>query len=265
MLPTPTAHDGSSNGISAASRQGGPSLLDQLRLLPTPTASDAKKRHLQDPHRGSVPARRGPAAGDAEGLGHRHGGTPSGSEVAATTVPAGASPGRPRSVAAHASGDRRDEGLPGATGLQGRPDAALGGPAPACPAGGRRHLVAVPDPADQEPATSAAPQSPVDWGDYSPAVRRWEHLLGRRAPCPTQPGRHGRPVLAPAFVEWLQGLPPGWVTSLPLPRTAQLRALGNGVVPHQAAYAVALLLADLAALLAETDAHPGHGPEANAA
>jgi hypothetical protein len=42
MLPTPTAHDGSSNGISAASRQGGPSLLDQLRMLPTPTASDAK-------------------------------------------------------------------------------------------------------------------------------------------------------------------------------------------------------------------------------
>jgi DNA (cytosine-5)-methyltransferase 1 len=42
MLPTPTAHDGSSNGISATSRQGGPSLLDQLRLLPTPTASDAK-------------------------------------------------------------------------------------------------------------------------------------------------------------------------------------------------------------------------------
>jgi DNA (cytosine-5)-methyltransferase 1 len=42
MLPTPTAHDGSSNGISAASRQGGISLLDRLRLLPTPTASDAK-------------------------------------------------------------------------------------------------------------------------------------------------------------------------------------------------------------------------------
>lgn len=40
MLPTPTAHDGSSNGVSAASRQGGPSLLDRLRLLPTPRASD---------------------------------------------------------------------------------------------------------------------------------------------------------------------------------------------------------------------------------
>jgi DNA (cytosine-5)-methyltransferase 1 len=46
MLPTPTAHDGSSNGISATSRLGGPSLpdtlLNQTRLLPTPTASDAK-------------------------------------------------------------------------------------------------------------------------------------------------------------------------------------------------------------------------------
>jgi DNA (cytosine-5)-methyltransferase 1 len=42
MLPTPTAHDGSSNGVSAVSRQGGPALLDRLRLLPTPTASDAK-------------------------------------------------------------------------------------------------------------------------------------------------------------------------------------------------------------------------------
>jgi DNA (cytosine-5)-methyltransferase 1 len=50
------------------------------------------------------------------------------------------------------------------------------------------------------------------------------------------------------FVEHLMGLPEGWVTELPLSRTAQLRALGNGVVPHQAAHAVALLLDDLAAL-----------------
>jgi DNA (cytosine-5)-methyltransferase 1 len=51
-------------------------------------------------------------------------------------------------------------------------------------------------------------------------------------------------------VEHLMGLPPGWVTDLPLPRTAQLRALGNDVVPQQAAYAVSLLLADLATLTA---------------
>ncbi len=106
----------------------------------------------------------------------------------------------------------------------------------------------------------------MDWGDYTTAIRRWEQVLGRPAPSPTQPGRHGRPVLAPAFVEWLQGLEPGWVTDLGLPRTAQLRALGNGVVPQQAAHAVALLLNDLAALLGDTTAEcDGDRWEANAA
>jgi DNA (cytosine-5)-methyltransferase 1 len=97
----------------------------------------------------------------------------------------------------------------------------------------------------------------VNWGVYEPAVRRWERVLGRPAPFPTQPGRHGRPVLAPAFVEWLQGLEPGWVTGLALPRTAELRALGNGVVPQQAAHAVGLLLNDLAGLLGLTADEPG--------
>lgn len=106
----------------------------------------------------------------------------------------------------------------------------------------------------------------MSWGVYGPAVRRWERVLGRAAPFPTQPGRHGRPVLAPAFVEWLQGLEPGWVTGLALPRTAELRALGNGVVPQQAAYAVGLLLTDLAGLLSATADERGEGgQEANAA
>lgn len=85
----------------------------------------------------------------------------------------------------------------------------------------------------------------MDWSVYEPAIRRWEQTLGRLTPYPTQAGRHGGPVLAPAFVEHLMGLPAGWITDLPLPRTAQLRALGNGVVPQQVAYALALLLADL--------------------
>ena len=97
---------------------------------------------------------------------------------------------------------------------------------------------------------------PVNWGVYEAAIRRWEQVLGRPTPHPTQSGNHGRPVLAPAFVEHLMGLPSGWVTDLPLPRTAQLRALGNGVVPQQAAHAVSLLLDDLAALL-HTDHQPG--------
>lgn len=95
--------------------------------------------------------------------------------------------------------------------------------------------------------TAFGEPKPVDWGEYAAAVHRWEVITERSAPYPTQPGRHGRPVLAPPFVEWLMGLPAGWVTAdhLDLPRTAQLRALGNGVVPAQAAHALRLLLDDL--------------------
>ena len=49
------------------------------------------------------------------------------------------------------------------------------------------------------------------------------------------------------------GLPEGWVTDVPsLSRNAQLKALGNGVVPQQAALALRLLLerADIPALVA---------------
>jgi DNA (cytosine-5)-methyltransferase 1 len=98
------------------------------------------------------------------------------------------------------------------------------------------------------PATTAGPQMPAPdrerWGSYADAVARWEILFGRPVPQPTQPGRHGKPVLAPAFVEWLMGLPAGWVTdpALGLPRTLALRVLGNGVVPQQAAVALRLLL-----------------------
>ncbi len=80
------------------------------------------------------------------------------------------------------------------------------------------------------------------WGPYTAAITRWELLLGRPAPEPTQPGTHGKPVLAPRFVEWLMGLPDGWVTHLPLPRTQALHVLGNGVVPQQAATALRHLL-----------------------
>jgi hypothetical protein len=80
------------------------------------------------------------------------------------------------------------------------------------------------------------------WGSYAAAVARWELQLGRPVPQPTQPGTHGRPVLAPPFVEWLMGLDAGWVTDIGLPRTAALRVLGNGVVPQQAAVALRLLL-----------------------
>ena len=223
--------------------------------------------HAPDAGRWSVAARRGAAAADAEGVGHRHGGTPRGGWVPAAVVATGAAVGRPAGVSADAAGDRWDEGCSGATRFQRGPDVALGGDAPADNGYRRGHLVAVPAPSDQD---SEPARGEVSWGVYAPAIRRWERVLGRGAPFPTQPGRHGRPVLAPAFVEWLQGLELGWVTDLPLPRTAQLRALGNGVVPQQAAYALGLLLTDLAALLGATSTGPSadrliHGPEASAA
>lgn len=52
--------------------------------------------------------------------------------------------------------------------------------------------------------------------------------------------------LSTDFVEWMMGLPAGWVTDVAgLSRSAQLKALGNGVVPQQAALALRLLLEEL--------------------
>ncbi len=44
----------------------------------------------------------------------------------------------------------------------------------------------------------------------------------------------------------MMGLPEGWVTDVPgLSRNAQLKALGNGVVPQQAAAALTYLFESL--------------------
>lgn len=81
------------------------------------------------------------------------------------------------------------------------------------------------------------------WGDYADAIARWEHILGRPAPAPTMTSTKGNPQLAPTFVEWLMGLPPGHVTDTPgITRNEALKALGNGVVPQQAEAALRVLL-----------------------
>lgn len=80
------------------------------------------------------------------------------------------------------------------------------------------------------------------WGAYEPAITRWERIIGRPAPTPVETGPKGGARLSPRFVEWLMGLPAGHVTDVPgLSRNAQLKALGNGVVPQQAALALKLL------------------------
>ena len=84
--------------------------------------------------------------------------------------------------------------------------------------------------------------NPERWGDYAAAVSRWENILGRPAPEPTQASRKGNPQLSARFVEFLMGLPQGWVTDVPgVTRNEALKALGNGVVPQQAAAALRVM------------------------
>ncbi|GAB2562229.1 hypothetical protein GCM10027033_18720 [Leucobacter ruminantium] len=83
------------------------------------------------------------------------------------------------------------------------------------------------------------------WGRYAAAIARWEHVTGMTAPAPAlhRAGQGLRP--SPGFVEWLMGLPPGWVTAPVLGLTAnqQLTALGNGVLPLHAVSALNALAA----------------------
>jgi len=79
----------------------------------------------------------------------------------------------------------------------------------------------------------------AQWGKYAPAIARWEALT-RPAPAPTEPNKNGNPRLSAAFSEWLMGWPDGWVTdpNIGISRNDQLRIIGNGVCPQQAAYAL---------------------------
>ena len=71
---------------------------------------------------------------------------------------------------------------------------------------------------------------------YEPAIQGWADVVGRPAPNPlTTSGK-----LSSRFVEWMMGLD-GHVCNLGLTRRAELRILGNGVCPQQAALALRLL------------------------
>ena len=102
-------------------------------------------------------------------------------------------------------------------------------------------------PGDVDSVPRAVRDMGADFGPYTAAIRRWEAVIGRPAPSPTEPGKDGRPRLSPAFVEFMMGLPAGHVTGVGIPRNAQLKALGNGVVPQQAALALSMLLPRLGA------------------
>lgn len=80
-----------------------------------------------------------------------------------------------------------------------------------------------------------------EWGPYAAAVERWEGIIGRPAPEPTEAGSRGGNRLAAALPEWMMGLPVGHLTGH-LERRDALRLAGNGVCPQQGAAAIDILL-----------------------
>ena len=78
------------------------------------------------------------------------------------------------------------------------------------------------------------------FGQYAPAISRWESVIEQDAPAPTEPtGRGGARRLSPKFTEWMMGLPAGWITDVPgITRNEALKLCGNGVVPQQAFAAI---------------------------
>lgn len=259
LLPTPTAADGERASLSY--ERGNPTLAGAL--LPTPQATDGNGGPR------GVPARR------------THRGKDHGPRLrdVAPSLPAPLLP----TPAAHDSGNTPELHLskkPGrtqVTSLQVIAEHGLietGGKMPPTPTvgdsrnsrnrtAGRSGLKPSPDTAsetlcdvfwageDRGLASRAAEAGGgvSGWGPYQAAVERWEQVLGRPAPPPVEPtGRDGKPQLSPRFVEFMMGLPDGWVTDVPgLSRAQMLKALGNGCVPQQVVLALGLLLGDVPA------------------
>lgn len=99
----------------------------------------------------------------------------------------------------------------------------------------------------------------ADFGEYAGAVARWEKVLGRPAPEPTEPSPRGKRRLAAKFVEWMMGQPEGRVTDpeLGLSRTQQIKALGNGVVTQQAELALSRLFARISPRQVDSESRRG--------
>ena len=78
--------------------------------------------------------------------------------------------------------------------------------------------------------------------DYSAALYIWNQTF-RPMPKPTYKDGRGRRKTSGKFIEWMMGLPRGWVTDVPgLTRKQTLMVLGNGVVPQQARMAIRIMM-----------------------
>jgi len=153
---------------------------------------------------------------------------------------------------AHASGERhggqQDVGVVGCVGTQ--PEGSGRQARPAWQVAVNRGAASVADadspgrgeqcgsvPVEQKLRSPERGGSQVGWGDYADAIARWEWASGRCAPATVTDSK-----LSSRFVEWMMGLPEGWVTGVGLSRSQELKMLGNGVVPQQAAAAYGWLM-----------------------
>lgn len=90
-----------------------------------------------------------------------------------------------------------------------------------------------------EPPNPDSPSHDPRLGEYGARLRLWESVTGLPMPEPDEDSPRGGRRLSAKFGEWLMGLPGGWVTGIrTIPRTAQFRILGNGVVPRQGRCAI---------------------------
>ncbi|BBB42899.1 DNA cytosine methyltransferase [Mycobacteroides abscessus] len=215
--PGPSDRD-SARGTAAGIQQLGRSAreLAAVDLLPTPSVADGMGGHLsRSGARSNELLLPGVAKAYADGA----------------LLPT------PKATDGHSSSpadlNRNQPGLRAITGLLPTPcasDATGGGTHPEAREGHSRQLI-----------DYALLNGTPHWGKYEPAIRRWEAIT-RDAPSPTEPGAKGNPRLAARFSEWMQGWPLGWVTAVPISRSAMLRIIGNGVVPQQAVAALCWLL-----------------------
>ena len=215
LLPTPSCSD--TNGAGQHG-DGGLDLRTAVSLLPTPRATDGT--HGGPNQRGSSGDLMLPSAVHLLP-------TPAVNDMGAAYTPDEWDAWTDRMKAAHGNGNGHGKSLSiEAQRLPATPDRCL----PPCGAFDHPHLL------DECYGVNR-------WGDYAPAIARWEHALGRPAPAPTETSPKGTPRLSAAFVEWMMGLPAGHVTDVPgLTRNHMLKALGNGVVPQQAEAALRTML-----------------------
>jgi DNA (cytosine-5)-methyltransferase 1 len=229
LLPTPAPRLGDERGSPSARLAGDrmPSgrrnLDDAVALLPTPTARDGDGRGEGSP---GYWARRGD---------ERANGLPLGAVVNLLPTPRATDGTKGGPNQRGSSGDLM---LPSAV-MELLPTPVTTDANGARNATAVRHRVS---PTAQTNGWALSDVAHADrWGRYGDAILRWEQIVGRPAPDPTEPGSKGQPRLSPRFVEFMMGLPDGWVTDH-VGRNAALHALGDGVVWQQGAYALRRLL-----------------------